>query len=200
MNLIEYFNQQIFLNINAPADASQFMISVAHFFAQTLPTFTPVILIALWLYGDERSRELVLKTVFVFAVAMLLNLLVHTLWFHPRPFMIHLGTNFLHHGPDSSFPSDHMTTASAVAWTFVLGRKRAMAVLFTVLALTVGWARVYLGVHFPLDIMGSVVVAGVACAGLASLWPKISAFVLPAALKAYRELLAWPIAKGWVGR
>lgn len=200
MNPIEQFNQQLFLNINAAESASQFMISFAHFFAQTLPMFTPVILLALWLYGDERSRELTLKTFFVFAIAMALNGLVHTLWHHPRPFMIHLGTNFLHHGPDSSFPSDHMTTASAVAWTFVLGRKRLMAILFVGMALMIGWARVYLGVHFPLDIAGSVVVAGLAHAGLASLWPKISACVLPVTLKMYRELMAWPIAKGWVAR
>lgn len=76
----------------------------------------------------------------------------------PRPFMVGLGHNILGHGARSGMPSAHASVMFAVAFVFLLRRslRRTSALLFVV-AGTTAWARVYVGAHFPLDIVGGVV-------------------------------------------
>jgi undecaprenyl-diphosphatase len=59
-----------------------------------------------------------------------------------------------------SFPSGH--TAAAVAGAIVLSALVPRAApLFVVLAAAVAYSRVYVGVHFPLDIVGGAVIGAV---------------------------------------
>ena len=198
MNAIEGFNQGVFLIVNANPDAGVWMLNFARFLAHYASYAMPIILLCAWLYGDHLARVCVVKAYSVVLLAMAVNLLIAYLWFHPRPFMLGLGTNFMKHAPDASFPSDHMTTASAVAWVYVLARQKVLGGFFTLLALAVGWARVYLGVHFPLDMVGSVVVAWCAACLMNILWPKIGDGLMFRLEQLYRTLLAVPIRHGWV--
>jgi undecaprenyl-diphosphatase len=61
-----------------------------------------------------------------------------------------------------SFPSGHTATAFAGATMLSLIVPRA-APAFYVLAAAIGYSRLYVGVHFPLDVVGGVVI-GVATA------------------------------------
>jgi undecaprenyl-diphosphatase len=62
----------------------------------------------------------------------------------------------------------------------------------------VAWARIFVGVHFPLDMVGAVVVAGVAFLLIAPLWQWLGASLTRALIAVYRKLLAWPIQRGWL--
>jgi len=73
----------------------------------------------------------------------------------PRPFL-ELGTCLFASRPDnSSFPSGHMLTAACMATLLCLYNKEKwlwfIAIAF---ALFVGYTRIFLGVHFPSDILG----------------------------------------------
>ena len=56
-----------------------------------------------------------------------------------------------------SFPSGHTATATAAAIVLSTLVPRATP-LFVVLAAAVAYSRVYVGVHFPLDILGGAVI------------------------------------------
>jgi len=65
---------------------------------------------------------------------------------------------------DPSFPSGHATIAFACA-TVLSYFKPRLAPAFFLLALAIGFSRVYVGVHYPLDVVGGAVL-GVAVGAL----------------------------------
>ncbi len=64
--------------------------------------------------------------------------------------------------------------------------------------MAVGVSRVYLGVHFPLDIAGGLALAPLAAAAAVPLWNRAGAPLTDFAQAVYRKLLALPIARGWI--
>ena len=63
---------------------------------------------------------------------------------------------------DGAFPSGHAATSFAAATILTAARPR-WGPLWFLLALAVGFSRVYVGVHYPLDIVGGAVL-GIAIA------------------------------------
>jgi len=104
------------------------------------------------------------------------------------------------HVPDPSFPSDHATVFFALGVTLLRSPWRPLGVLVLLFGVAVGWARVYLGVHFPFDIVGSLAVAvlssSLAWRMLASSW--FGPWLLDSVEVIYRRLFAPAIAKGWI--
>lgn len=81
----------------------------------------------------------------------------------PRPFLSLEGVNLLVAPPGSfSFPSGH--AANAFASSIVIARKVSrLARPVLLLAVIIAFSRVYVGVHYPLDILGGALL-GALCA------------------------------------
>lgn len=153
-------NEALFLLINASAHPDAFLLTVAKLFAEYVIWLVPIALTIGWLRGNDRTRLILLEAAASGLAGLLINQIITLIWQHPRPFMIGLGHTYLAHTPDSSFPSDHLTLLWAVSFSFLMHRRPRMAGLaLTLLGLPVAWARIYLGVHFPLDMVGAALVA-----------------------------------------
>jgi undecaprenyl-diphosphatase len=87
-------------------------------------------------------------------IALLINIPIRGFVERPRPFLDHRGIEVLVAGKtDYSFVSDHATMAMAIAaGVFVVHRKFGFAAIG--LALVEGFCRVYMGVHYPTDVIG----------------------------------------------
>lgn len=198
---MEAFNHISFLWLNAPADTPAWQLAAAAVLANGLIYLVPLWLTGLWLVGGGARRAAV-SAVAAVAVALLVNAGIGQAFFHPRPFMVHFGTNFLPHAPDSSLPSDHTTIMLVTALVLLraaepLPRRSGRALLL--LTLPTAWARIFLGVHWPLDIVAALLVAVSACLLAGSTPGRRLCGTLQTALEAiYRTVLARPIARGWL--
>ncbi|NBW51079.1 MAG: phosphatase PAP2 family protein [Betaproteobacteria bacterium] len=200
MNKIETFNQSLFLWINAGDSTPSRAINTAIVLADDLIYLIPVLLLVLWLWGDGAGRNQALKACLITLLALGVNQVIGLVWQHPRPFMIGLGHTWLPHVADSSFPSDHMTVFAGIGLTLLFGGAYRLAAAILVTGFVVAWTRVFLGLHFPLDMVGAVVVAGAAYAVVAPLWRMAGGTLTNLAEKLYRTVFAHPIASGWVRR
>ncbi|SMF37445.1 phosphatase PAP2 family protein [Pseudogulbenkiania subflava] len=200
MTQLEALNQALFLALNGAPDSPWWRIAAATVLADDLILLIPLLLLGLWFWGNDARRNVALKACLVALLALGLNQLIGLIWPHPRPFAMGLGHTFIPHAADSSFPSDHMTVFASIGIALVLGREKPLGGLVLLASLTVAWARIYLGVHFPLDMVGAVAVSGISQAVVTPLWTRAGDQTTRLALRLYRKLFAWPIATGWIRR
>lgn len=94
-----------------------------------------------------RKKAVVLKGLVSFLIATSIELGIKAVWHIPRPDVNALVTTT---GP--SFPSGHSANAFAIAMTlYFYNRKMGIAAL--ALAVLVGLSRVFVGVHWPSDVL-----------------------------------------------
>lgn len=201
--MIEHLNLILFSALNAHAGLTGWQLLGAVFAAEWLIFLVPLALVTLWLGGSGPAREVALRAFLAAVCALTINGLIGHLWYSPRPFVLEVGHTFLLHDADSSFPSDHATSIFSVALVLAFsGVQTARRIGWTLLplALVVAWSRVYLGVHWPKDMMGALAVSAttallVQAPGVRALCAQM---LLPAAQQLYRRMLAVPIGRGWL--
>lgn len=113
------------------------------------PLWFFVILGYLYLSG---ARTAVLAALAAATATRALNELLGRLYFRQRPFIQEGFEPLLAHAPTSSFPSNHAACGFALAvavWLFVPAAGIPMLLLAAILALS----RVYVGVHYPADVL-----------------------------------------------
>ena len=119
--------------------------------------------VALWAFarpGGERKWKLACTcALFSAGLALLINQLIAKLiWDRPRPFAAHPSAHVWGaRSHDPSFPSDHASAAFAIGFA-VLMFDRAVGGLFLAAAVAVGVGRVFVGAHYPLDVVGGCLV------------------------------------------
>lgn len=77
------------------------------------------------------------------------------------------------HAADGSFPSDHATFAGAVA-VGLLFVHRKVGIVAVAAAVLMAFARVYIGVHFPIDVLAGLAVGGIVAAAMQMLSGPLS--------------------------
>jgi undecaprenyl-diphosphatase len=183
-------NNHLFLLLNARADASLAVVSVAELVASKLIDLVPLLLVALWVWGNPARRAGLAASSIAAALALGANQIVGLFWYEPRPFMIGLGRTLMTHVPENSFPSDHTTFILTVGFALIATRAApTWGKVVSVSGVLVAWARIYLGLHFPFDMLASALIAcffGVLAALLVS---PVQRWIMPVADRMYEGAL-----------
>ncbi len=154
MNTIARFDTELFMLINTRLTAP-FLDSFMPYVTDKLNFLGAIIVSAvlIWVLGKRRDRAgLVTLVLLVLASDLFCNQLKH-LFMRIRPCNAIEGIRVLAGcGGSYSMPSGHATNIFA-AMVFLTARYRRLFPLFLSIAFIVAYSRVYVGVHYPSDVI-----------------------------------------------
>lgn len=117
-----------------------------------------VVCAAVYWCGDRKAGQRLALTV---ASGLCINALVKNIFRVPRIFTIsdQVDATRVQTATGYSFPSGHTQNASVLGGSFSYQlKKRRATVLFALYALLVGFSRLVLGVHYPTDVLGGLII------------------------------------------
>ncbi len=158
----------LFLKINDFARSTGWMHAPVTAYAKYGLLVFAGLLVVGWWYARRRPAPIMAAALLapvstVLAVAVNQPIIKH--FAETRPYVVHPNALVLvSTTSDPSFPSDHAAMAGAVAVGLFLVSWR-LGLLATGCALLMAFARVYVGAHFPQDVLAGLVLGG-AVAGL----------------------------------
>ncbi|MGI8547879.1 MAG: undecaprenyl-diphosphatase [Gemmatimonadaceae bacterium] len=129
-----------------------------------LASYSPIVLALLlagmWLTWKPRMQCGALVAGISALIALGIGQIIGRAFPRERPYLTHQVALLVPHAPDTSFPSDHATLAFAVAvLLWQVDRRLGMGLLL--FGVLVGFARVFIGAHYPTDVLGGAVLGSV---------------------------------------
>lgn len=154
-------NMELFRLINNLANKNGVIDGIMIFFSNYVPYIFMAVTVIVFILGIKQKkceyREIAFSTIFITIINMIINLIIRSIFHVERPF-IHNKVNLLvPHDAASSFPSNHATGTMSIA--LGLGKyNKTLEVIMTILSIIVGFSRVYVGDHYPADVIGAYVI------------------------------------------
>jgi membrane-associated phospholipid phosphatase len=127
-------------------------------------TFISISLLLIMLFASIRAKSKPLRVVFykmlaVLIVVAIVSFTLKTIFVRERPFITYPDIEKLSEAGNSSFPSGHTLEAFAIAVAFsILIPKRKLFIPVFIWATMVAYSRMALGVHYPSDVLGGMVI------------------------------------------
>lgn len=123
------------------------------------------ILISLGLLIPKKTRKIGLMSLLALALSVIIdNMLLKNIVARVRPYeVVPRLHSLIGIQNDYSFPSGHTGSSFAAAVIMFCGLPKKYGVLAIVLATLIGFSRLYVGVHYPTDVLcGAFIGAGIA--------------------------------------
>ena len=118
----------------------------------------------LWFFsrpGGDRKWKLACASGYLSAaIGYVAAFVIHHLYDRPRPYESHAIRHPWSSSTDASFPSDHTSLSFAIAFA-VLAFDTVAGVVFLAVAGLIGAGRLFIGAHYPSDVLAGVLVGAV---------------------------------------
>jgi undecaprenyl-diphosphatase len=169
MQIITYLDtidKQLFLFLNGLH--CSFMDAVMWQISQNKFIWVPLYLVIIWYIIRERKGKAVIATILFLALMILLsdqfsgiikNAVLRYRPSHNPEFsdIIHILRNYK--GGDYGFVSSHAANSFATAlFVTLFFKKRWVGITIFLWAIIISYSRIYLGVHYPFDVLGGAIV------------------------------------------
>ncbi len=107
--------------------------------------------------GTIKERKAFFLMILSFPIAVLIIIGIHFFFYEPRPFVTFHLTPLYPYNPDASFPSRHASFISIIAFAYLYFKSK-WSPLFILFLIWIGISRVFVGVHYPIDILGGFII------------------------------------------
>lgn len=141
------------------------------FGAEYLIYLTFFLMIFFFFFGSSKDRKAFILASFAYLIAYTIAQVIHLFYFEPRPFVTFPITPLISHTANAAFPSGHTLTMTSIAFAYTY-YKSFLTPFFLIFLVWIGFARIFVGVHYPQDILGGIVVGFIAVI-LARLMEKV---------------------------
>lgn len=128
------------------------------FAAKYLYLFIIFTAVLFFLKEKARRKGILIFSAITLPVVYVVAQIAGKIYYNPRPFVVEHFTPLINHMANNGFPSDHSLISFAFASIVFLFNKKLGLVLFG-FSFLVGISRVYVGVHHPIDILGSFLIS-----------------------------------------
>lgn len=162
----------LFTAIHGGSHSPASLILAAKLVAKPLIYLLPLHLSYLWLRGSNQQRQMALILFLALICGLAASYLIGFGFYRPRPFLAGLGEALMAHRPSPAFPSNHALIFSAYGSTLLFLRQFWLGIFIFATGMLVGLARIYLGVHYPGDILGGLVLGVVAAMASLFIWAR----------------------------
>lgn len=157
-------NYWLFSLINGMANWSVLLDALMILISKLVPYL--YILLLAWLYvkgfrtGNFKLRGESFATGVLLVLCLIGSFILGSMFYEDRPFVDHQVNLIVSHAADASFPSDHAVGTMAIAsgilfYHWNLGTKMVYG------SILVGFSRVFVGNHYPGDILGAFILVWV---------------------------------------
>ncbi|MES5936136.1 undecaprenyl-diphosphatase [Mammaliicoccus lentus] len=152
MNLSE-INIELFRMFNDLGKEIIFLNPIMIFFAKYMKYFLLFGIIMYWFTRKRENRIMIISSMFAFVIAEVFGAIAGAIHSNNQPFVELNNVNqLIGHAIDNSFPSDHAIEFFSICITFLLFKKNLRCVWLAI-AILVSFSRIWVGVHYPADIL-----------------------------------------------
>jgi len=148
----------LFEKINGLVNNSKILDFIGIFFADYFQYILGAILIALFIW--KKNRLMVISVaISVFLSRLVITEIIKIIFHRSRPYLVlDTAKKLIAENADfKSFPSGHAAIFFAIAMAVYFYNKK-LGIWFFVVAILMGIARIFVGVHWPSDILGGAVI------------------------------------------
>ncbi|APH19006.1 PAP2 superfamily protein [Clostridium botulinum] len=154
-------NMEFFRLINNLANKNSVLDKIMIFFPKDIPYIFMAIVAIVFILGITKKncdyRKVAINTFIIAVINLTISFIIGGVYYVDRPF-VHNKVNLLCiHAKNSSLPSDHAIGTMSTA----LGLRKynkLLSLILAVFSIIVGFSRVYVGHHYPLDIIGAYII------------------------------------------
>jgi len=171
-NLFDGFDVVVFTSVNsAHSEVVDTIMIVSSLYGREV--VWGGLTVMLFVFGGKSEKKTAITLGLVFLVLTGVGYATKEVYSRPRPYDAMGGVRLIVDAePDESYPSGHTLIVAAgvvVAWMYL---RRKWAAVLTLEACLVGYSRMYVGVHYPSDIIGGILL-GAGIALIICAYPKI---------------------------
>jgi undecaprenyl-diphosphatase len=153
-------NMELFRLINGLANKNTVLDKIMIFFSKDVQYIFMATIAVVFILGvikkKEEYRKVSVNTFIITVINLILSFIIGSVYYVDRPFVHNKVNLLIPHVKDASFPSDHATGTMSIA--VGLGKyNRILGTIMTILSIVVGFSRVYVGNHYPSDVIGAYI-------------------------------------------
>lgn len=136
-----------------------YLNSVFSFIAEYLVIFLELSILFIWFSRNKENRKMIICATITFICSIILGKILGLFYSNYQPFVELSDVNLLiEKEVDNSFPSDHTILFFSYCFSFWLF-KRGIWILSLLVATLVGISRIWVGVHYPFDVLTSIIIS-----------------------------------------